>query len=168
MDEELKKSSMIQTDHISSTIQKLRKVYTESLGDILSDPRNCEIIASTMQPLPRKILKTDFLVSENEEDANKNLKKEEKDDDLECDEDDFADIIDHNNIDKCGEYYEEGVQNHRFENNNKSTITEYSVRKYLILRQFIDILSDLEKNCNEKSSLANHKDSNKQQQPKLN
>lgn len=40
-----------------------------------------------MQPLPRKILKTDFLVSENEEDANKNLKKEEKDDDLECDED---------------------------------------------------------------------------------
>jgi len=87
-----------------------------------------------MEPLPKKKLKTSFSETDNQVNKDQDKQKIENDDDLACNDDDFAEDSDQNNKEQ------DDSQGNNIGNLSKGCLTEYSVRKHLILRQFIDIL----------------------------
>lgn len=132
--EELRKANVIKKGFVSATLKKLGNTYTSPLQNILEDEENCQIVASYMEPLPKKKLKTSFSETDNQVNNDQDKQKIENDDDLACNDDDFAEDSDQNNKEL------EDSQGNNISNLSKGCQTEYSVRKHLILRQFIDIL----------------------------
>jgi len=107
----------------------------------LQDEENLDILASFMDPLPKKKLKTD---SEDNSITKKDISSDKnengEDDLLACDEDDF------------GERSNDNKGSNSSGHEVKGTWSEYSVRKNLILRKFINILGQLDKKFSQSNS----------------
>jgi len=89
--EEMRKASIIKKGFISGTLKKLVGDLYCSLDTVLADEENCDVIAAIMDPLPKKKLKTGSLNKAEKSNIKANTKNEDENDDLACDEDDFND-----------------------------------------------------------------------------
>ena len=73
-------------------MKKLGKTYTSPLQNILEDEENCQIVASYMEPLPKKKLKTSFSETDNQINNDQDKQKIENDDDLACNDDVYLNL----------------------------------------------------------------------------
>ena len=69
-------------------MKKLGSTYTAPLETVLKDEEHCNVIASFMDPLPKKKLKTfDYQNAADKKQISPDSKNETGEDDLACDED---------------------------------------------------------------------------------